>query len=365
MPKEALKILSTNLRDSLRKTPQGRAKDCGRPVRLVGRHLPFGWDRNPAPITGADPYDPPWRRVAGTQRTQRPTLRRGGQHLMMLLIDPLRRGKGTKGGCGAMSARGVRTAGSHRRLPLLERARRPEFRASSVSCQYRVNVIKQITMVETAQHGAAGWRQGGAWWRRVAPRGPPWNLRSRMYSPVGSLCPQRGASWRKVAPRGVPLEPEEQDVLPGGSPFPAVGRMVAQGDANGGPPWKLRIRMYSPVVLPFPQPGACGAHGGAGSREGGSPLEPEAQDVLPGGTPVPAAGRMWDPFSRSGPHRGAGWRQGGSPLEPEEQDVLPGGTPFPSAGRMLAQGGAKGGPPWNLGSRMYSPVGLPFPQRGA
>eukprot|EP00665_Eupelagonemidae_sp_cell47_P009347 gene9347-biopygen11895 len=44
---------------------------------------------------------------------------------------------------------------------------------------------------------------------------------------------------------------------------------------------------------------------------------------------------------------------------------MPGGTPFRAAGRMVAQGGAKGGPRWNLRHGVYSPVGLLFPQRGA
>eukprot|EP00665_Eupelagonemidae_sp_cell47_P012875 gene12875-biopygen12927 len=60
-----------------------------------------------------------------------------------------------------------------------------------------------------------------------------------MYSPVGLLFPQRDAWWR-----------------------------------TGGPAWNLGRRMYSPVGLLLPQLGAW------------------AQDVLPGGTPFAAAGRM-------------------------------------------------------------------------
>eukprot|EP00665_Eupelagonemidae_sp_cell47_P017331 gene17331-biopygen13222 len=62
-------------------------------------------------------------------------------------------------------------------------------------------------------------------------------------------------------------DPRARGVLPSGTPFPAAGRMVAQGGAKGGTGWNLGRGVYSPVGLLFPQRGACG-------------------------TPFPAAGRM-------------------------------------------------------------------------
>eukprot|EP00665_Eupelagonemidae_sp_cell47_P012620 gene12620-biopygen7765 len=188
--------------------------------------------------------------------------------------------------------------------------------------------------------------------------GPPRNLRRGRYSP-------RDAWWRRVAPRGSPSEPEARTVLPCGTPFPAAGRMMAQGVAKGGPPCNLRRGRYSPVGLLFPQRAACWRR----VAPRGSPSEPEARTVLPCGTPFPAAGGMV----------AQGGAKGGSPSEPEARTVLPCGTPFPAAGRMVAQGCAKGGPPWNLRRGRYSPgdtpwnlrrgryspVGLLFPQLDA
>merc|ERR1739841_70883 len=127
--------------------------------------------------------------------------------------------------------------------------------------------------------------------------------------------------------------------------------MVAQGGTKGDPSWNLGRGVYSPVGLLFPQRGAW------------------RRRVAPRGVLVGTWGAgctpRWDSFSRSWAHGGAGWRQGGSLLESEAQDVLPGGTPFPAVGRMVAQGGDKGVPSWNLRRRMYSPVALLFPQLGA
>eukprot|EP00665_Eupelagonemidae_sp_cell47_P016851 gene16851-biopygen348 len=97
-------------------------------------------------------------------------------------------------------------------------------------------------------------------------------MRRGRYSPVGLLGPQRdvcgthgGAGWRQG---GSPSEPEARTVLPCRTPFPAAGRLMAQGGAKGAPPRNLR--RGTPLWDSFSR---GGTHGGAR-------------------TPFPAAGRM-------------------------------------------------------------------------